>query len=207
MLLIKTKIKAGRSYQLLRSKADNGFEILQAVEVCSDYATFNKTMVDSETGATSNVGPVKYSRLDLLFFDNEAELFTQYNPSLEDKVVDSLEAAFGDAKLIQFDKEHMLVMSKRTKLENEEYMIHKAIEREDGSIFLQDGSYVNDFSSICLIFLERKGESVSIDVPLSEEDIEFLKDGESFNWNFRTACVGLKINTRVFNESLEEMAS
>ena len=67
----------------------------------------------------------------------------------------------------------------------------------------ENGNYFDNPDSAMLCFLKRKGIKLDIEIDFSEEDIEDLKSGESFNWTFpEIKYASLEIDVKNFNSSL-----
>ncbi len=55
-----------------------------------------------------------------------------------------------------------------------------------------------------LTYLKRKGIKLHIDIDFSEEDIEDLRSGESFNWTYTDIKYeSLEINVRIYNSEFQ----
>lgn len=99
-----------------------------------------------------------------------------------------LRQRLGAVEIINFDEETNLVMSKRKTSTGDEFMIHKFYpnDKEPFNSALESGSYLSTFESACSAWLERKQVKVQIEVPVSEEDLSDLQNGEEFNWTFES---------------------
>lgn len=96
-----------------------------------------------------------------------------------------------NASLIHYDEDSRLVISERYSEDvggdNMEFMIHNFFYREsDGKGFLQNGNYLHSFDQAILRYLERKHIKPKIVVPISEEDLSDLQNGEQFEWTFKS---------------------
>jgi hypothetical protein len=96
-----------------------------------------------------------------------------------------------DASLIHYDEDSRLVISNRYSEsvggDNIEYMVHHFIYREeDGKGFLENGNYLHSFDQAILCYLQRKNIKPKIVVPISEEDLSDLQNGEQFEWTFKS---------------------
>ena len=96
-----------------------------------------------------------------------------------------------DASLIHLDEDSRLVISNRYSEsvggDNIEYMVHSFIYREeDGKGFLENGNYLHSFDQAILKYLQRKNIKPRIVVPISEEDLSDLQNGEQFEWTFKS---------------------
>jgi hypothetical protein len=197
MNLIKINIKAGRKYLLVENQNDEVRVELKVHEVYPEYIVAHKTNVSIRTDESTPVGIVKIEKLDMLLYVNEAYIFEEYI-TYATQIDDLLEENF-DAKVIQCDEK--FVMSKRTKASGgTEYMVHHVVHNNSGSIGLEWGHYLSNFSDACLAYYELRHGGVKVEIPLTEEDLDDLKRGESFNWSFKTSCGNLTVETRIFNE-------
>lgn len=100
---------------------------------------------------------------------------------------------FGEsAALIHFDKDsHLAITSKN---DGADYMVHKVYYTEEKDKFiLEEGSYLLSFESALIAYLRRKNISQTIEIPISEEDLSDLQNGEDFYWTFKSS-VGMQIN-------------
>ncbi len=90
-----------------------------------------------------------------------------------------------NGRLIQFDQKTALVLWQS--LRNNEYVVHEVFTGLE-KLVLENGNYFhpNNADDAMLKFLARKGKRVVIEVYISEEDIENLRDGSSFDWAYQS---------------------
>ena len=73
-------------------------------------------------------------------------------------------------------------------------------ELDTNDYHLENVKDFDDIDAAMLTYLKRKGIKLNIDIDFSEEDIEDLKSGESFNWTYTdTKYESLEINVRIYN--------
>ena len=78
-------------------------------------------------------------------------------------------------------------------------------ELDSNDYHLENVKDFDDIDAAMLTYLKRKGIKLDIEIDLSEEDIEDLRSGDSFNWTFtENKYASLEINVRIYNSALEQ---
>ena len=78
-------------------------------------------------------------------------------------------------------------------------------ELDTNDYHLENVKDFDDIDAAMLTYLKRKGIKLDIEIDLSEEDIEDLRSGDSFNWTFtENKYASLEINVRIYNSALEQ---
>lgn len=73
-------------------------------------------------------------------------------------------------------------------------------ELDTNDYHLENVKDFDDIDAAMLTYLKRKGIKLDIEIDFSEEDIEDLKSGESFNWTYTDIKYeSLEINVRIYN--------
>ena len=73
-------------------------------------------------------------------------------------------------------------------------------ELDSNDYHLENVKDFDDIDAAMLTYLKRKGIKLDIEIDFSEEDIEDLKSGESFNWTYTDIKYeSLEINVRIYN--------
>ena len=77
-------------------------------------------------------------------------------------------------------------------------------ELDTNDYHLENVKDFDDIDAAMLTYLKRKGIKLDIEIDLSEEDIEDLKSGESFNWTYTDIKYeSLEINVRIYNSEYQ----
>ena len=77
-------------------------------------------------------------------------------------------------------------------------------ELDTNDYHLENVKDFDDIDAAMLTYLKRKGIKLDIEIDLSEEDVEDLKNGESFNWTYTdTKYESLEINVRIYNSEFQ----
>lgn len=73
-------------------------------------------------------------------------------------------------------------------------------ELDTNDYHLENVKDFDDIDAAMLTYLKRKGIKLDIEIDFSEEDIEDLRSGESFNWTYTDIKYeSLEINVRIYN--------
>ena len=76
-------------------------------------------------------------------------------------------------------------------------------ELDSNDYHLENVKDFDDIDAAMLTYLKRKGIKLDIEIDFSEEDIEDLRSGESFNWTYpELKYASLDINVKIFNSSI-----
>ena len=77
-------------------------------------------------------------------------------------------------------------------------------ELDTNDYHLENVKDFDDIDAAMLTYLKRKGIKLDIEIDLSEEDIEDLRSGDSFNWTFtENKYASLEINVRIYNSEFQ----
>ena len=77
-------------------------------------------------------------------------------------------------------------------------------ELDTNDYHLENVKDFDDIDAAMLTYLKRKGIKLDIEIDFSEEDIEDLKSGESFNWTYTDIKYeSLEINVRIYNSEYQ----
>jgi hypothetical protein len=77
-------------------------------------------------------------------------------------------------------------------------------ELDSNDYHLENVKDFDDIDAAMLTYLKRKGIKLDIEIDFSEEDIEDLKSGESFNWTYTDIKYeSLEINVRIYNSEYQ----
>ncbi len=128
-------------------------------------------------------------------------MIKELNPEIANEIVVHLIESTKKGRFIEFCQEKALVLwfDKIKK----EYIVHSVLKGANDTWCLENGNYFDNPDSAMLCFLKRKGIKLDIEIDFSEEDIEDLKSGESFNWTFpEIKYASLEIDVKIFNSSL-----
>lgn len=84
-----------------------------------------------------------------------------------------------------------------------EYIVHTVLLNGSNEEWcLENGSYFNNPDSAMLCYLEKKGIKLKIEIDFSEEDIEELRRGESFDWTYTDIKYqSLDVDVKIYNSS------
>lgn len=110
------------------------------------------------------------------------------------------------AELINYDKNTQQAMSKiqdiTEPLESEQkWMIHN-VYIHDGYITLENGSYLDSFEDVIMVWLKRTNKKFEIEIPFEEEDIRdmdcdiYKKQSTVFDWSFDTK-EGISVDVKI----------
>lgn len=77
-------------------------------------------------------------------------------------------------------------------------------ELDSNDYHLENIKDFDDIDAAMLTYLKRKDIKLDIEIDFSEEDIEDLKSGESFNWTYTDIKYeSLEINVRIYNSEYQ----
>ena len=129
-------------------------------------------------------------------------LIQEMEPTQAQEAVKELIEKSNNGRFIQFDQKKAIVLWQS--LRNNEYVVHKVCAGLD-KLVLENGNYFHpdNADDAMLKFLARKGKRVAIEVYFSEEDVEDLKNGSSFDWAYESGS-GIMVDISIMPASEEE---
>lgn len=123
------------------------------------------------------------------------------NINVANEIVVHLIETTKKGRFIEFNQEKGIVLW-FDKIKNE-YIVHSVQKGVNDEWCLEHGNYFDNPDSAMLCYLKRKGIKLDIEIDFSEEDIEDLRSGESFNWTYpELKYASLDINVKIFNSSI-----
>jgi hypothetical protein len=125
------------------------------------------------------------------------------NTDVANEIVVHLIETTKNGRFIEFNQEKGIVLW-FDKIKNE-YIVHSVQKGSNDNWCLENGSYFDNADSAMLCFLKRKGIKLDIEIDFSEEDIDNLRGGESFNWTYTDKKYKyLEVDVKIYNSALEQ---